>query len=253
MFIFFNILFYQCKENHMWQNFYTSQSDLGNVLKKIQQIKKDLFDVESIRVKEYFAQKVTIAFDNLMIFHAMNGLDSNMRQAFADSQNEMLNSDKLFLPIYLYLVPEKSGYSLLVKNAKEIDILVGMCAVSQFEHMGEMEGQIKNWPKFENDSFSTLAFHFSLVDYSRSWINYTPALEERARLQADHILFLMTFKKVESNLYERVAFMEAVRRHPNYQELLSKILKKMPRLEADLEKQWRLSSVVSSGEHLINK
>lgn len=229
----------------MWQNFYTSSNNLLTTLASMDRIKKDIYDMESIKLKEYFAKKVVLAFDNLMIFFASNGLDMNLKQALAESQEEMNSAKPLFPEIKMYLLKEDVGYSLMISNLEASDVAIGMLEVSGFDYVGQEDGIIENLPKLEFNSWSTLAFHFSLVNYSHSWINYTPILEERAIQQAEHILFRMTFKKTDSNLHEKLLFLENIKKHPNYKELYEKIVRLMPKLETSLEKQWRVSVVDS--------
>ncbi len=227
----------------MWQNFYTQTNNIANVIASLEKVRKDIFDMESVKVKEYFARKVVLAFDNLMIFFAGNGLDLNLRKALAESQEDMRDAAHLFPEIKMYLIKEDVGYSLIVKNLEATDIVIGLLDVFGFNYMGQEDSVINDIAKLEQNSFSTLAFNFSLVDYSRSWINYTPALEERAIKQAEHILFRMTFKKIESSIKEQMQFLENVKNHPNYKELYQKIIRLMPKLESSLEKQWRMSIV----------
>lgn len=227
----------------MWQNFYTQNNNITNILTSLEQVRKDIFDMESVKVKEYFARKVVLAFDNLMIFFAGNGLDVNLRKALAESQEDMRDALPLFPEIKMYLIKEDVGYSLMVKNLEATDVVIGLFDVFGFQYMGQEDGVVTDIARLEFNSFSTLAFNFSLVDYSRSWINYTPALEERAIQQAEHILFRMTFKKIESSVKEQMQFLENVKNHPNYKELYQKIIRLMPKLESSLEKQWRISIV----------
>lgn len=230
----------------MWQIFHTPSQNISQILTSLESVKKSIFDIESIKVKEYFAKKVVASFDNLMIFFAGNGLDLNLQKALSESQEEMLGARTLFPEIRMYLIEEDVGYSLMIKNLDTSDVVLGLLETFNFKYIGKEDANVENMPKFEFNALSMLVFNFSLVNYNRSWINFTPSIEERAHQQAELILLRMTFKKIENSLIERMQFLENVKKHPNYKELYTKIIRLMPKLEASLEKQFRVSSVSSS-------
>lgn len=228
----------------MWQNFYTPSNNIVSILTSMENVKKNIFEIESIKIKECFAKKVVGSFDNLMIFFSDNGIALNLQKALAESQEDMRASQMLFPDIKMYLIAEDNGYSLMIKNLEYSDVIIGLLDSLGFKYMGQEDSNIENMPMFEFNALSQLAFSFSLVNYSRSWINFTPTIEERAHQQAEIILLRMTFKKIESSLMERMQFLENIKKHPNYKELYNKIMRLMPKLESSLEKQFRVSSVV---------
>ena len=235
----------------MWKNFYTKKTDLNIVIPSLEDWKKLVFEEESLKVKEYFATKVVVYFDNMMIFHQKKGLHTNLLDALGLAEKEMSAAYLLFKPINFYLIKEDSGFSLLISGFKSNDLYHDYSERINFKLINNHLDNLVNIEDLKFNSWSSLAFDFSLVNFSQNWINYTPNLEERSRLQAEHILYNMSFKKAEVSMLEKIKFQENITEHPQYQELLDKVMKIMPKIESSLEQEWRTKIV--SNKNTIKK
>lgn len=223
----------------MWKNFYTKKTDLNNIFQSLEAWKNIIFEEESLKVKEYFATKVVVYFDNMMIFHQKKGLHNNLLDALGLAEKEMSAAYLLFKPINLYLIKEDSGFSLLVSGFTPNNLYENYSENIHFKLVNNNLDNLVNIEELRFNSWSNLVFDFSLVNFSQNWINYTPNLEERSRLQAEHILYNMNFKKIEVSMLDKISFQENIVQHPQYQELLDKVMKIMPKIESSLEQEWR--------------
>ena len=233
----------------MWKIFFTKKTDLNDLIPLLEELKLFLFSFEENKIKEYFATKVVVYFDNRMIFHQKKGLHSNLLESLSLAENEMKTAHNLFKQINFYLIQEEKGYTLLISGLNK-DILLDKFNES-FKAIKSDFGSIDNLEKLKYNAWSTLVFDFSLVNFSQNWINFTPDLEERSRLQAEHILFNMTFKKNNTSLLEKVNFDKNINTHPQYAELLEKVLKIMPKIESSLEQEWRTKIINMKNERKI--
>ena len=235
----------------MWKNFYTKKTDLNTVIQSLEDWKKAIFTDENVKVKEYFATKVVVYFDNMMIFHQKKGLHNNLLDSLGLAEKEMSGASLIFKPINFYLIKEESGFSILTFGLNSSDSIADFGGELGFELIdGQMNGSV-NFEELKFNSWATLVFDFELVNFSQNWINYTPNIEERSRLQAEHILYNMSFKKTELSMVEKIKFEENITKHPQYQELLNKVLKVMPKIESSLEQEWRTKIITI--KDIINK
>lgn len=224
----------------MWNIFYSKNNNLNFLFSLLEEVKKDIFDDQEKKIKEYFATKVVTYFDNKMIFHAKKGLDVNLMESLSLAEQEMTLAGYIFNPIKIYVIKEDEGFCVLFHGLKDISILENNSFFStNFSYIQNSLNNINSLERLEFSSWSTLAFHFDLANFAQGWINHTPALEERSHLQAQYILYHMTFKKSEASLVEKVKFDENIKNHPQYEELLKKVLKVMPKIEMSLEQEWR--------------
>lgn len=223
----------------MWKNFYTKKTDLNIVFQSLEDWKTAIFNEESLSVKEYFATKVVVYFDNMMIFHQKKGLHNNLLDSLGLAEKEMSAANLVFKPINFYLIKEEIGFSLVTSGLKVTEKFLEMGEKLGFKLVDSELSGLVNFEHLKFNSWSTLVFDFELVNFSQNWINFTPTIEERSRLQAENILYNMSFKKAELSMVEKIKFEENITKHPQYQELLDKVLKVMPKIESSLEQEWR--------------
>jgi hypothetical protein len=236
----------------MWKNFYTKKTDLNTVIQSLEDWKKAIFNEENLKVKEYFATKVVVYFDNMMIFHQKKGLHNNLLDSLGLAEKEMSAANLVFKPINFYLIKEEAGFSLLTSGLNLTEGMIDLAKELGFKLIESDFGGMVKLEELKFNSWATLVFDFELVNFSQNWINYTPTIEERSRLQAEHILYNMSFKKTELSMVEKIKFEENITKHPQYQELLDKVLKVMPKIESSLEQEWR-TKIITLKDNVVKE
>lgn len=225
----------------MWKIFYIESVDHAKVLNSIDTWSARVFNFYEIKLKHYFAQKVAMHFDNMMIFQQKRGLHQNLFESLSLAEKEMQNVSGVFPSITSYWIRDQDGSYLITFGLKEKELFP---EIEGFKILKDntmpMEGKNE---KLRNMSFSNLVFDAELVNYSQNWINFTPSLEERSVIQTEFILFNMYFRKNPSSLLEKIQFEENIKTHPQYEELYGKVLKVMPKIENSLEQEWRTTTI----------
>lgn len=227
----------------MWKIFQAKELTVLEAFQSVSDWKALVFSKMDIRLKQYFAEKVVIHFDNMMLFQQKRGMHENLMEALSIAEKEMQNADILFQEIRCFWIPEEEQSFLITLNlpAEESFYPNGKYGFELIKDDAvPMEGRKD---KLQQTSWENLVFSPDLSDFARGWINYTPALEERSKLQAKFILLNANFKKPELSLLEKIQFEEKIETHPQYNELYNKVLRIMPRIESSLEQEWRTAIV----------
>lgn len=233
----------------MWKLFYIKDK-ISNSLDYVTEWKEDVNSQLVVELKKYFAEKVVLKFDNLMLFQQKSGMHENLMEALATAEEGMSNSVPLFPDVNFYLIPEGNSTFLASSNLPEGSSFSPKTSLINLydNNLNVCEEKMK---KIKNNSWNTLVFSIELCDYFKGWINFTPSLEERVYLQTKHIITSTNFKKNELSLLEKIEFEDRVDSYPQFDVLYDKILKVMPRIELSLEDEWRTS--IASGEEFIVK
>lgn len=229
----------------MWKLFYIN-NNLSSSLIAANSWKDILHNKLNISVKKYFAEKVTIYFDNHMLFKQGDGIHENLMEALAQAEADMHDAIPLFPDVNFYLIPEKDVTFLAVEGLSDNPEYLpeSRLGIISFDENAELSNERKSKIKFS--SWSSLVFSIELCEFGKGWINYTPTLEERAILQSKYIISSSNFKKNELSLLQKIQFDSKIDTYPQFEALFSKLLKVMPKMENSLEDEWK--NVVFSGE-----
>jgi hypothetical protein len=226
----------------MWKIFYSPETIQWKSFQALEAWKEELFNTLESHIKDYFAKKVVVYFDNMMIFHQKRGLHHNLMESLSLAEKEMQEVGSLFPSVYIYVLKEDNGCALITSGLEDkyIDTLspYGFELVENNAHPGTDKEE-----KMKFLSWSTLVFDIELVNFAKGWINHTPSLDERSILQAEYILMNMHFRKNESTLLEKIEFKKNIKNHPQYEELYQKVLRVMPKIESSLEQEWRTAII----------
>lgn len=226
----------------MWKIFYSNEKNHYENFQSLEAWKIEIFNILEINIRKYFAEKVVVHFDNMMLFQQKRGIHQNLLESLSNAEKEMQNSAILFQPINMHIIKEENGYALITSGLddKYIDTLVnyGFQLIENNANLGTNKEE-----KMRHIAWSTLVFDMELVNFATGWINYTPSLEERSRLQTEYILMNMDFKKVQKTLLEKILFKTGIHEQPQYEELYQKVLRVMPKIEGFLEQEWRTAVV----------
>lgn len=234
----------------MWKLFFI-ETNLSNSVVIANNWKEILHNKLNISVKKYFAEKVTVLFDNHMLFRQGNGIHENLMDALAQAELDMHSAVPLFPDVNFYLIPEKDVTFLAVEGLSDSpeynpDVRFG---IKVFDSHAELSDERKSNIKYS--SWSSLVFSIELCNFGKGWINFTPSLEERARLQTKHIISSSNFKKNELSLLQKIQFDNTVEDFPQFDSLYNKLVKVMPKMENSLEDEWK--NVIFSGEEPVYK
>jgi hypothetical protein len=238
----------------MWSIFSCNQTDADffQAFKLLEAWKSDLFAIKEEEVKHYFAQKVVSYFDNMMIFHQKRGLHQNLMEALSLSEKEMANAAGVFKPIHAYWLQDDDKHLVITfgLEKKYYDSLQRHSFSLMAEDVSPMNGRHTQM-KFQ--ALQMLVFDIDLVNFSQSWINYTPSLEQRSEIQTRFILTHTHFKKNELSMVEKINFEKNLKTHPQYEELYQKVLRIMPKIETSLEQEWRTNIITAENLQAGNK
>jgi len=234
----------------MWKIF--QNNDL-NILESFQSVNdwKDLvFSKMDIKVKQYFAKKVVVYFDNMMLFKQKRGMHENLLDALSNAEKDMQKISGVFPSIRAFWIPENKNSFLITTNLPDEDEFypIGKYGFKlMIANASAIDGKLE---QLQHDSWGNLVFDAELSDFSKGWINYTPDLNERASLQSKHIIMGATFKDGVYSLLEKVQFEENIESYPQFKELQEKILRVMPKIESSMEDEWR-STIVNGTTPVI--
>lgn len=227
----------------MWKIFQNNDLDILESFQSVNDWKDHVFSKMDIRLKQYFAKKVVVYFDNMMLFNQKRGMHENLMDALSVAEKDMQQIAGLFPDIRAFWIPEENNSFLITINLpnEEEYYPIGKYGFSLIKDDATPgNGKLE---KLQHDSWGNLVFSSELSDFARGWINYTPGLEERTALQVKHILMIANFKNTESSLLEKIQFEDNIEKHPQFEELYTKILRVMPRIESSLEDEWRTSII----------
>lgn len=221
----------------MWSIFTTNKDNANDVLENIEDLKHFIFQLYEIKIKEHFARKMVVYFDNYMILNKERGLHTNLFEALSKSEKEMKDIHKLFPDIELFWFKEENENSFMIYNLQEEDFeAVENLGFNFIYKTNNLTGDIK---KLRFESMQSLLFSTALVNYAVDWIEHTPSAEERSKLQASFMFLDMKVKKENLDLYQQVMLEKTLDKNPAFQSLYEKIYKIMPKIEQSLEKEWK--------------
>lgn len=225
----------------MWKIFFNQEESYLTVMQAVENWKIELFNILQNEIKQYFAKKVVTYFDNLSMFQQKQKKDIHncLLESLSQAEKEMQDIGGLFGRIEVYLVREEKGVGLISVGLEDRHIY------SLQEYGFSM---IKNNVKITDSklitlkqiAWSSLVFDLELINYAINWIDWAPSLEERAKSQATHLL-MTTYCKSNLNLTmkEKVEFEENIENHPKYNEIYQKVYRLMPKIENQLEDEWK--------------
>lgn len=227
----------------MWKIFQSKNLEILESFHSVNDWKDLVFSRMDIKLKQYFAHKVVVYFDNKMLFQQKNGMHENLMESLSLGEKEMQQVGALFPDIRAFWIPESNNSFLITSNLPNEESLYprgkyGFELVKDNATPGE--GKLE---KLQHDSWGNLVFSSELSDFARGWINYTPSLEERTVLQVKYIIMTTNFRNKDMSLMEKIQFEENVEKYPQFEELYNKILRVMPKIESSLEEEWRTSIV----------
>ena len=225
----------------MWKLFIKENTSVEEILDDLDKIKASIFYAFEKEVKEYFAKKVVIYFDNFMIFQQKRGLHINLMEALSTAEKDKLDIRGVFPKVDLYWIREDLTHTLVIfglDNEKEFFL-----EEQGFKLIQRDSKPKKKQQELEHIAYKTLLFDVELVNYAINWVNHTPEIEERSLLQAEYILLNMHFKKEDLSLLEKIEFEKNIKSHPSYNELYNKVLRVMPKIENSLEQEWRTGNL----------
>lgn len=225
----------------MWKVFFNQEESYLTVMQAVEKWKLELFHLIQNETKQYFAKKVVTYFDNFLMFQQKQKKEIHqcLLESLSQSEKEMLDIGGLFNRIEIYLIKEDKGVGLLTVGLDE-----------RFIYTLEEYGftLVKNNVKISDSklitlkqiAWSSLVFDVELINYALSWIDWAPSLEERAKSQAKHLL-MTTYLKSNMNvtLKEKVDFEDKIESHPKYNEIYQKVYRLMPKIETQLEEEWK--------------
>lgn len=221
----------------MWSIFTLNDKNTNEVIQNIEDLKCFISRLYENKVKEHFAKKMVVYFDNYMILKKDRGLHANLFEALSISEKEMKDINLIFPDIELYWFKEENENSFMIKNIKEEDF--DTIKSLGFEYIYKTQHLSGNYKKLRYESLQTLLFSVELVNYSKDWIDFTPSAEERSKLQASFMFLDMKVKKENLDLYQQIELEKSLDKNPAFQSLYDKIFKVMPKIEQSLEREWK--------------
>ena len=233
----------------MWKNFYTDKKDFNKIISNLGIVKENIIDLESKNVKKYFANKLVTYFDNLMLLKQKNGIHGNLLEALSIAEKDMLNIDGVFPNVYCYLIEEDSVLSVLFRNYKEDYNFIK----TYFNSTDYSWNNSVNIDELMFESWCNVMFDINQINYSVDWIEYVPSLEDRCTLQAEYILYQTTFKSGEFSLLEKIAFEKNIKNHPQYEKLIDRLIKVMPKIENYLQHEWEINNSIIQEHNQIKR
>lgn len=225
----------------MWKIFFNQEDSYLKVVEDVEKWKIEIFQLIQNEIKQYFAIKVVTYFDNLLIFQQKQKkeVQTCLLESLSQAEKEMQNIGGLFGRIDIYLIKEEKGTGLISfgledKHVKSL-IDYGFLLVDNNKKISDSKVIA-----LKNISWNSLVFDIDLINYALGWIDWAPNLEERAKSQATHLL-MTTYCKSNLNLTmkEKIEFEENVTQHPKYNEIYQKVYRLMPKIENQLEEEWK--------------
>lgn len=225
----------------MWKIFFNQEESYLTVMQAVENWKIELFNVVQNEIKQYFAKKVVTYFDNLLMFQQKQKKEVHtcLLESLSQAEKEMQDIGGLFGRIEIYLVKEEQGVGLISFGLEDRHIY-------SLEEYGF--SMVKNNAKITDSklialkqiAWNSLVFDVDLINYAINWIDWAPNLEERAKAQATHLL-MTTYCKSNLNLTmkEKIDFEDKVEEHPKYNEIYQKVYRLMPKIETQLEEEWK--------------
>lgn len=235
----------------MWTVFYNEKKTIISSIQEIEDIKNIIFKEIECEVKKYYAKKIITYFDHNMIFNQHNGGHNNLLDSLSKTQKEMYKSSFIFPRIEGYLY-EDNGLVLMINKLNEkYDIYLKNKNYTLFKK--NLMINEDNLIKLENKSWKTLIFDIELVNYVNDWLDYAPSFEERCAIQAENIIFEKINKNLEIKNIDFCVHLEELKTQPQYQDLIKKMYKIIPKIQTKLEHEWRNSISEVEKKQLFKK
>jgi hypothetical protein len=226
----------------MWKIFQNKDLDILESFQSVDDWKDSVFVKMDIKLKKYFAEKVVVYFDNMMMFNQKSGMHENLMESLSIAEKDMQQVSGLFPDIRCFWIPENQNSFLItlnLPNEKEY-YPTGKYGFELIKDDATPEnGKLE---KLQHTGWGNLVFSSELSEFAKGWINYTPSLEERTNLQVKYIIMNANFKK-DGTLLEKIKFEENIENYPQFEELYNKVLRIMPKIESSLEDEWRTAIV----------
>jgi hypothetical protein len=225
----------------MWKIFFNQEENYLTVLQAVENWKIELFNIIQNEIKQYFAKKVVTYFDNLLMFQQKQKKEIHtcLLESLSQAEKEMQDIGGLFGRIEIYLVKEDQGVGLISFGLEDRHIYslqkYGFSIVKNNAKITDSK-----LISLKQISWSSLVFDVDLINYAINWIDWAPNLEERAKAQATYLL-MTTYYKSNLNLTmkEKIEFEEKIENHPKYTEIYQKVYRLMPKIEIQLEEEWK--------------
>lgn len=223
----------------MWKLFYTNDENFLNILKNVDIWKAEIFQLIQNEIKQYFAKKVVTYFDNNLMFNKQNkDMHHSLLGSLALSEEEMQNVYVLFNKIEIYIIKEDIGATIITFGLEnKYNYLLEKYNINLIKEISINDSKLI---KLKNKSYGILIFDIELVNYALNWLSWAPSLEERAKLQTKHLL-VNNYIKSNANLSlkDKVKFESNIESHPKYNEIYKKLYRLMPKIENQLEEEWK--------------
>lgn len=225
----------------MWKIFFNQEESYLTVMQAVENWKLGLFNIIQNEIKQYFAKKVVTYFDNLLMFQQKQKKEVHtcLLESLSQAEKEMQDIGGLFGRIEIYLIKEEQGVGLISVGLEDRHIYTlqeyGFSLVKDNVKISDSK-----LLTLKQISWSSLVFDVDLINYALGWIDFAPSLEERAKAQATHLL-MTTYCKSNLNLTmkEKIEFEENIESHPKYNEIYQKVFRVMPKIETQLEEEWK--------------
>ncbi len=229
----------------MWKVFTNTTFNISDAIKEVSKWKSFVYDYENVKFKKYFAEKVSLHFDNGMLFKKSEGIHDNFLSALSLAEKEIENSELLFPDVKCFLITENSNNVLVTLNlGKE-----RMISPTNYSFILENDNPTPNLQKIkqlQHNSWETLIFSTEISDFYNGWINYTPSIEKRAEALVEYLLINKQLTAKEMSMVEKIYIENNIKNHHQYKDLYDRIIKIMPKIETSLEEEWR--EIINSGE-----
>ncbi len=238
----------------MWKIFISKHSDSEELLTAIKDWADSVFAKMDVKLKQYFAESVVINFDNMMLFNHKKKVIEHLQESVAQSLISMNLYKTLFPEIKSYLLKQEDKYYLIVQGLPDEDKYYptdyGFKLIDK-----DAKPDITQFKKFERLSFSHLVYDIELSDVEKGWINYTPPIEKRSFLQAQHIMMSLFEKEqvenlcMDNSLTEKLKYEKDIHSHPQFKNLHKKLEKVLPKIETSMEFAWREFIIQKNKSH----
>lgn len=229
----------------MWKVFTNTTFNIPETIKEVSKWKSFVYDYENVKFKKYFAEKVSLYFDNGMLFKKSEGIHDNFLNALSMAEKEIEKADFLFPDVKCFLITENNNNVLVTLNlGKE-----RMISPINYGFILENENPTPNLQKIkqlQHNSWETLIFSTEISDFYNGWINYTPEIEKRAESLVEYLLINKQLTAKEMSMVEKIYVENNIKNHHQYKDLYDRIIKIMPKIETSLEEEWR--EIINNGE-----
>jgi len=229
----------------MWKIFHKKNNNYRDSMLSVESWKSHVFMKVDIQVKKYFAEKFVVLFDNKMIFNSKGGLHENLMEALSQVEDGITTYPFIFKQIKAHIIIDDENVFLAIKNLPDQNILYPI-KKNGFDfdlYIDDANLVSKKIEEIEYNSFSMLVFDIALSNFYKDWINFTPEIEKRAELQTIYTLVKMEAKNKDLSLLNQIEHEKNLKNQAQYQILYEKILKLMPKIESNLETEWKMSSI----------